>query len=118
MDVRVKGSFNAQWTKGILSHFFVDLCSRYLWLEKDGHPEWSRLSDGSDSDERHIFHKALYDATSEAIRLVYKDANRIQVSSRDVRKDSPRQAHTHKQATIATKTSNTQSKHTLKSKQR
>ena len=55
------------------------LCCRYLWLEKDGRPDWSRLEDGSDSDERHIFHKALYDATNQAIIQVYEEANRKQV---------------------------------------
>jgi hypothetical protein len=51
----------------------------YLWLERDYKPEWSQLADGRDSDERHIFHKALYDATNQALVQVYEAANRVQV---------------------------------------
>jgi hypothetical protein len=53
----------------------------YLWLERDFKPEWSQLADGRDSDERHIFHKALYDATNQALVQAYEAANRVQVGS-------------------------------------
>ncbi|KAF6256128.1 hypothetical protein COO60DRAFT_1531060 [Scenedesmus sp. NREL 46B-D3] len=51
----------------------------YLWLERDFAPEWSRLADGRDSDERHIFHKALYDAANQALVQAYEAANRVQL---------------------------------------
>jgi hypothetical protein len=51
----------------------------YLWLEREFKPEWSQLADGRDSDERHIFHKALYDATNQALVQVYEATNRVQV---------------------------------------
>jgi hypothetical protein len=51
----------------------------YLWLERDYKPEWSQLADGRDSDERHILHKALYDAANQALVQAYEAANRVQV---------------------------------------
>lgn len=51
----------------------------YLWLERDFKPEWSQLADGRDSDERHIWHKALYDAANQALGQAYEAAGRLQV---------------------------------------
>ncbi|WIA34747.1 hypothetical protein OEZ86_013055 [Tetradesmus obliquus] len=51
----------------------------YLWLERDFKPEWSQLADGRDSDERHIWHKALYDAANQALGQAYEAAGRLQL---------------------------------------